>query len=152
MRVFRIPMSSGHNVVHKLSGAAQKHDRELVAHIVDEQRVDGTFVESFAYLVVHIDLWVEQRGLERRHGEIAVEVGRLLLVVFVEQEDHLTPVETTKHVYDELVEPVHGRADVCQRFVLGEFVLAKVLGHGAHGYHGHVPEGRIAGDWSQWAL
>lgn len=139
-----VPLSSGHDLVDEVSGAAQQHDRELIADVVDEKRVDGPLVLLLAYLVVDGDLRVEQRRLERRHRQVAVEVGRLLLVVLVEQEDHLTPLEATKHADHELVQPVHGRANVRQRLVLGELVLAEVLRHRAHRQHGHVPEGRVA--------
>ncbi len=132
-----------HDVADKVRAAAQKHHAELVAHVVDENGLDGPLVELVAYLVVHGDLRVEQGRFQRGHRQVAIEVGVLLLKVLVEQEYHLFPFEVLEDLGDELVEPVHGRADVGERFVLGEFVLAEVLGRGAHGYDGHVPERRV---------
>ena len=138
-----------HDVVDEVGAAAEKNDAELDAHVVHEDGLDGPRVLLVAYLVVDGDLGVEQGRLERRHRQIAVEVGDLLLVVLVEQEDDLLPVEVVEHFRHELVQPVHGRTDVSERFVFGELVLAKVLRHRAYCDHCDVPKGCVTSNWRQ---
>lgn len=118
--------------MHEISRPTEHDNRESIADIVDEQRLNRPLVLLFANLVVDGDLRVEESGLERRHSEIAVEVGRLLLVVLVEEEYHLTPAEPPKQANHELVQPVHCHANIRQCLVLGELVLPEVLRHRTH--------------------
>ncbi|RNA13755.1 hypothetical protein BpHYR1_015285 [Brachionus plicatilis] len=61
-------------------------------------------------------------------------------MILVEQKYNLLPIEVLEHFDDKLVQPVHGRANVGQCAVFGEFVLAEILGQCAHCYHCYVPK------------